>query len=134
MPYLNWTPKLDVGVDAMNREHQELIDRMNAFYDAAHGSSADAIRGALDALGSYVVEHFAHEEAYMDSVDFPGRQNHKQIHKNLLRSYSEYADAIAETGEVPEKFLNFLKFWLTSHIKGIDTKYGEHMAGVSKAS
>ena len=35
---------------------------------------------------------------------------------------------VAAKGAPDDKFFAFLKFWLTSHITGIDTKYAEHGA------
>ncbi len=35
MPIMQWDDSLDIGVDAMNREHQGLLDIMNKLFDAS---------------------------------------------------------------------------------------------------
>lgn len=126
MPYLEWTPELDVGVDQMNQEHQKLIDLMNYFADIAEKGvpRPEAVK-ALEALGAYTTEHFAHEEVVMERMAFPDVAKHKLIHRSLLKQFGEHAEKFKATGKSAE-LLMFLKVWLKSHIKGIDTKYGRH--------
>ena len=132
MPYLEWTPELDVGVGAMNTEHQKLIELMNHFADLAKkGVPRPEAAKALEALGQYTVEHFQHEEQVMEAMGFPELAKHQRIHRSLLEQFAEHAARFNRTGE-HEELLMFLKVWLKSHIKGIDTKYGKH-AKVSAA-
>ena len=127
MPLLEWSSELDVRVDSMNREHTELIRLMNVVYEANASASGKArISSALDALVEYTVKHFEDEEAYMESINFSGLRSHKYIHQDLLRRVggfvSDYKSSTSD--ELPNEFFEFLKFWLVSHIQGIDTKYG----------
>lgn len=74
----------------------------------------------------YVVEHFDNEEAYMESIGWQGLKNHQGIHKDLLAKAGGHVEAFKNSGTdvLPEEFFQFLKFWLVSHIQGIDMKYG----------
>ncbi|QUD86134.1 bacteriohemerythrin [Phenylobacterium montanum] len=128
MPIMTWDASLDIGVTAMNREHQEILDAMNRIYDAkAQGVSGSAVNDMVARLGSVCVRHFADEEAYMKQVGYPELQRHIQLHARLLDQFSGHAAAIKAAGGAPnDEFFHFLKFWLTSHIKGIDIKYSEH--------
>ena len=127
MSLLEWNSSLDVHVDSMNREHSELIRLMNVVYDAnAAASGKEQISSALDALVDYTVKHFEDEEAYMESINFSGLRSHKYIHQDLLKRVSGFvSDYKSSTSDqLPNEFFEFLKFWLVSHIQGIDTKYG----------
>jgi hemerythrin-like metal-binding protein len=128
MPIMTWDASLDVGVAAMNREHQEILDAMNRIYDAkAQGISGFSVNDMVARLGSVCSRHFADEEAYMERVGYPELQRHKQLHARLLEQFTGHAAAIKAAGGAPsDEFFHFLKFWLTSHIKGIDIKYGGH--------
>lgn len=126
MSLLQWSDRLDVHDQKMNQEHQELIRLMNAVYDAnAAGNGKTHIASALDSLVRCVVEHFASEEAHMESIGFSGLRSHKYIHKNLLDRVGKYVQDFKESQSdvLPEDFFEFLKFWLVSHIQGVDTKY-----------
>ncbi|MBN8605301.1 MAG: hemerythrin family protein [Caulobacterales bacterium] len=134
MPLMPWDKTLDIGVAAMNDEHHDLLDIMNELYDAhtagKHGASINAL---VAKLGAACTEHFAHEEAYMQRVGYPGFDGHKMLHVKLLTRYGEFAGQIRSAGgEANDEFFHFLKFWLNSHIKGVDTKYAAHAVGVSR--
>ena len=126
MPLMNWDSSLDVGVDKMNDEHQRILSLMNRIYDAREaGQSGPDVIALVDRLGQVTIDHFRDEEAYMEQVGYAGIASHKLIHKDLLDKFTGFAgDIKANGGEVPEKFLTFLKLWLTAHIRGIDMKYG----------
>lgn len=128
MPIMNWDQTLDVGVEAMNSEHREILDAMNKIYDAHQaGQRGEVINALVGRLGSICVRHFADEERYMAKIGFPTLENHKLVHAKLLRDFSAHAAAIkAADGTVSDSFFAFLKFWLSAHIKGIDVKYGAH--------
>lgn len=128
MPIMTWDASLDVGVDAMNHEHQEILDAMNRIYDArAKGVTGSAIDNLVARLGAVTHHHFADEEAFMKKVGYPELERHKALHARLLEQFGGHARQIKAAGGVPDDaFFHFLKFWLTSHIKGIDTKYGAH--------
>ncbi len=128
MPLMTWDPSLDVGVDAMNAEHRDILAAMNAIFDAHQaGKRGDEINTAVAKLGAVCTRHFADEEAFMEKMNFPGLRTHKLIHQELLTEFGKHAAAIkAANGEVPDEFFSFLKRWLAAHIKGIDTKYGAY--------
>lgn len=128
MPLLEWDDSLDVHVDDMNDQHQVLLKMMNELYD---GTAAGMTRiDAIDRLGKlfeYTVKHFKEEEEYMESIGYEGLKSHQLIHKNLIDRLTELANGFKDSTEekLPADFFNFLKFWLSAHIKGIDMKYGE---------
>ncbi len=128
MPIMIWDKSLDIGVAPMNAEHQDILRVMNQIYDAREkGQHGSTINLLVAELGEVCVHHFADEERYMESIGFPGLTGHKLLHKQLLDRYGQHAAEIrAAGGEASDEFFQFLRFWLTSHIKGIDTKYAAH--------
>lgn len=126
MPIMNWDQSLDIGVDAMNREHKQLLDVMNRIYDA-RDKGGPGVNSYVKELGALCVKHFKGEEAFMESIGFPDLESHKRVHARLLARYGEFAEAIEKNGGKPgEDFFQFLRLWLASHIKCIDIRYGEH--------
>ncbi len=125
--FFKWDPSvLSVKVQAMDEEHIILIDKMNALHSAYSAKKpVEEITRLLNDFASYTVSHFADEEAYMDQIKFEGAEVHKIIHKQLLSQVTGYVESFKSTGELTDAFFNFLTVWLTSHIKGIDIKYGK---------
>ena len=120
----------------MNREHQGLLDIMNKLFDASErGETGENVLQLLDELEQATVAHFANEEAYFDSISFPEADLHKAVHKRLLANFGESAAKIRESnGIVDEEFFQFLRYWLTAHIRGIDSKYGAFSSEQKAAS
>ena len=128
--FFQWNQQ-NLGLDCeMDDEHKILINKMNLVYDAqAAGESYNKVTSLLEDLGAYTVEHFKSEEAYMEKIGFQGLATHKIIHQQLLKQFGEHMENYKKTQKLEESFFNFLKVWLTSHIKGIDAKYaGKHHA------
>jgi hemerythrin-like metal-binding protein len=135
MPIMNWDSTLDIGVTSMNDDHREILDAMNKIYDArAENQPGATINQLVAKLGAVCSRHFADEEALMAKIGYPGIGTHKHLHGQLLERYGRHAAEIkAANGVAPEEFFEFLRFWLTSHIRGIDAKYGAH-AHATKAA
>lgn len=128
MPLMLWDQSLDVGVKAMNDEHVQILTVMNRIYDLHRaGASGEAINSLVGELGGVCTRHFADEERFMEKTAFPSLAAHKLLHAKLLERYGEFAKQIkAAGGRASDEFFRFLEFWLQSHIKGVDVKYGAH--------
>ncbi len=125
--FFKWDPAtLSVHVKEMDDEHIQLIKKMNALHEA-HTNKADTPKQAslLSDLVNYTLKHFQDEEAYMEKVGFEGIETHKIIHKQLISEVQKYAQDFESKKVFSEAFFKFLTVWLTSHIRGIDTKYSK---------
>ena len=120
---IKWDDSLSIGVEAMDKQHQILIDYIGDLVKAVETDS-NALR-AFDTLAEYVVKHFKEEEEFMASINFEGLDSHKIIHQDLLKRVGGYREQIESNTLDAEALFSFLRVWLTSHIKGIDAKYGK---------
>ena len=92
---MNWDQSLDVGVEAMNKEHREILDAMNKIFDAHQaGKKGDMINRLVARLGEICVRHFADEEKYMFETHYDGLERHKLIHQTLLKDFGVHAESI----------------------------------------
>lgn len=133
MSFFQWTKDFDLGVSAMNDEHKVLIGLMNEVYELHFKSSPKVeILMALIRMIDYTKKHFADEEAYLDSIKFPAAV-HKGIHKNLMTRLYDFKAAYEKpTGKLDDQFFEFLKFWLSQHICGVDQQYGKFARELAK--
>lgn len=118
----------------MDAHHKQLMDILNRVYDAykagSDGGRPDRVANTrlMQELVDYTVMHFTAEEALMEREEFPDTRTHKLIHKSLLDKVKAHVNAFhAGDGSFSEDFVMFLKVWLSSHIQGIDRKYGKHI-------
>ncbi len=129
MSYFAWDPDLDVGVEAMNDQHKELIAMMEGVYQKnISATDKKDILQSVAALMDFVAKHFHDEEMYMASIGFPGLKVHKKIHQNLLTDLNRLIDNYTSNDDeihLSEEFMAFLNLWIITHIMAVDTKYGE---------
>jgi hemerythrin len=132
--FFPWDPtKYSLAIAEMDHQHQMLIDVMNRLASRdSGGAPKHELQRLLDQLGSVTVQHFRDEEAYMATNRYPKLDTHRRIHSELVAQLQGHIAAFA-AGTSPRldpKFLEFLKFWLAAHIRGIDKQYADHVRPV----
>ena len=138
MSFFQWDPDVfGLDVPQMDDEHRELMSIMNALHEANESGESRATKLYIcDQLLQYTRKHFADEEAYMDQIEYHDRENHKEIHRNLLvkldRQVDQYRDSNQEA--ISPDFFEFLKLWLSGHIKGVDKSYASHATSKEKSA
>jgi hemerythrin-like metal-binding protein len=126
MALMTWSDKFSVGVKALDRQHQGLVDTLNKLYEAMMKGQARSIVGPLlGKLVNYTQEHFASEEKMMTTTKYPALSQHIALHRALTAQVSEFVGRY-ERGEImlSVDLLNFLRDWLSTHILKEDHEYG----------
>jgi len=122
MPLLLWGPMLEVGVAEIDTQHRKLVDLANELADAqVAGKGKDVLGKILTELVRYTVTHFTTEERLMDKHKYPATADHKQLHKELVKTVSDFKTKF-DKGDalLSQEIMNFLRDWLTKHIMNID--------------
>lgn len=128
----SWNRTYDIGVDSMNHQHQQLIDIMNNLYEQNQQEKPKVLLlKTLVHLQESTIKHFKEEESFMSSIHYSELERHQLVHKNLLYNLEDQIKKFENSNseKIPEEFFEFLTFWLKSHIKGIDTRYGRFYKG-----
>jgi hemerythrin-like metal-binding protein len=126
---MTWSDSLSVSVPEIDEQHKILIGIANDMYSALKsGRGAEAVETILPRLVDYTKQHFAHEESLMQKCAYPGYLDHKAKHVALTNQVLEYVGRMKEgKGTAAVEFMEFLKKWLVSHIKGVDKKYSPYL-------
>ncbi len=115
---------IGLGVAEMDHEHKTLVSKMNELHRVhSEGKPFEEVKKKLLDLKDYTVQHFKDEEKYMESIGFEGLDSHKIIHQRLLTKFIEHEATILRDQTLTAPFFEFLKSWLVTHIRGIDSKY-----------
>lgn len=122
---LKWTEDLSVGHEPLDLEHQKWIAILNDFYEGLKdGKSKEKLVELVVAMLAYTRYHFASEEKYMKSINFPDFEEHKKKHDFYAAKITEFHEKIKNGKMVLSlEVTNFLKTWLINHIKGTDQNY-----------
>ncbi len=123
--FIEWTDELSVGIEEINEQHKVLIALINRMHNAIedkHGS--EEVIGILTELADYTKIHFAVEESLMRILNYPGYDEHKDIHDELLEHVIELHEKVS-SGHTAISFelMHFLKSWLSKHILEEDMQY-----------
>jgi len=118
---IEWTDALSIGVDAIDADHKTLLALLNRCQQAmAVKESEQDIHSILDELSDYVQTHFQREESVMAVVDYPGLENHRQVHQLLLKQV-EKRRGLLKRGELTiGDLVALLHSWLLDHIDNMD--------------
>jgi hemerythrin len=128
MNKIAWSKDLTVGVDVIDEQHRQWIQRFNAVAAAiaAHQGPVQ-IGKILEFLMDYTKLHFATEEKLMAEHGYPDlpvqRTQHMELTdtlQGLLRDFEEEG----ATQKLAEAFNVFLGNWLIKHIRELDLKFG----------
>jgi hemerythrin len=130
MPLITWDQSLSVGVPDLDAQHRRLVDMINQLHDAmAKGQGRDALKPLLAGLVQYTVTHFQAEEQYMRKINYPNLPQHKAEHENLVRRVKELTQSYESSRvSLTIETMNFLRDWLTNHIRRVDRQYASTAA------
>ena len=118
------TPDLITGVAEIDAQHRVLFDLANDVLQMPDlGGNPALFRHAVSCFASYVIDHFAAEEAAMANTRYPSARFHKELHDRLRR---ECAGIVAHAEQermcsVSKLSIYFmLEDWLVYHISETD--------------
>ncbi len=125
MALMNWNESLSVNVFELDEQHKDLINIINQIHESvANGLGNETLVPLVAGLVRYTETHFADEERFMRSFNYPDLPAHTIEHRDIrskvlaVRDRFNYSQAIL-TGEL----MDFLLEWLVRHIRGADLKY-----------
>ncbi|MFT3913526.1 MAG: hemerythrin family protein [Anaeromyxobacteraceae bacterium] len=79
-------------------EHRQIGRRVERLQAALAAGSVADVRAGLQFLERYLVEHFAHEEAWMEERGYPGALEHARQHASLLATLGDARRALELIG------------------------------------
>ncbi len=132
MKYLQWCKEFSIGNDAVDFEHQELMDMINLIYaELDNRRDVVQIRRTMGEVHAEISAHFALEERIMRHARYEEFDKHKDDHENLLDQIRTMMDAIEND---PEHALDVLSDkladWFRGHFVTFDArlhrKLGDH--------
>lgn len=118
---LTWDEQYNMGVDIIDREHKKLFGILNKLFDFGRKEekSRFACQEAIKYFKDHALQHFADEEAYMESINYPGLDAHRRIHKDFRKRMLPSLEKELELTDFSETsirhFLNVCAGWLVGH-------------------
>ena len=116
-----WRDSYSIGVDIIDKEHQQLFKIINKLY-AFQEEEKDGqwlCQEGIKFFKGHALKHFGSEERYMDSIHYPGLEQHRQVHKSFreytLPALEEELERTEYAPDSVEHFLGVCTGWLIGH-------------------
>jgi hemerythrin len=127
-----WTQDWAVGVDQIDRQHQELFTRINALLAAmSQGKGREEVGKTVSFLESYIDTHFRAEEKLMASRAYPSIESHKALHAAFVKDFATLKQSLATPGDATALTLQVQRRvgdWLVNHIGKVDKVLGKFLS------
>jgi hemerythrin-like metal-binding protein len=127
---LSLTKDMETGVEKIDSQHREFINRINNLLAAGENTTSEAeIKKTIDYLGEYVVKHFNDEEELQIKSKYPKYAEHKEKHTLFIDDFTKLKSEFAgksNSFEFTFKLNNSLITWIVKHIKGDDAEFGNY--------
>lgn len=126
MSQIVWRDSYKIGVDFIDKEHQQLFSRMNKLLTLSENEEKSewVCREGVKYLKNHTVEHFEHEEAYMQSIQYGEYEIHKRLHDDFrYKTLPSLEEEMEETGYSMESIRHFLGVcigWVVAHTQTED--------------
>lgn len=130
-----WKESLKIGVEEVDKQHKELFNRLNKFLKIVRNQDTTEIdmgkvEETLNFMGEYVDVHFKSEEAIQKKYNYPGYEEHREIHENFKQEIREFKQEFEEKDFDEELLMEFsgrLLTWLINHVASEDQKIAEYV-------
>ena len=121
---IEWNARLAHGVQLIDDQHEKLVQLTNTLHLACYEGREIAnhcfVETAREAV-KYVNYHFSTEEQMMLFLMYPHYHTHKKEHEVFIREILRQTQMFTEQKTlVPNRFVQFLKDWVMSHIAVCD--------------
>ena len=123
---LEWDDKYSVKNYLIDEQHKKLFELTN-MADNMIGKQTDPaeIKKILAALFEYMRTHFHDEEVYMENIQYPSLELHKEKHKQIVTEMTTLVRNMKY--DFKQQLVVIMEQWLLRHILQEDMGYAKYL-------
>ncbi len=122
---VDWTGDLSVNVKLIDDEHKMLLSVYNDLVESLQRhDQAAVVDKVMKELFAYTQYHFGHEDELMSSYGYDDIEAHRAQHAGFVDRLHAMEQSIAAGQDTAEHLAEFVRSWITGHIKVADRKLG----------
>jgi hemerythrin len=116
-----------IGLHYIDEQHERLIGILHELDSSvSRNMKIRIVRESLLKLMNFAEVHFYAEESLMESIGFPGLEDHRREHgkiKSRLNAFKTDLDrGVTNNGD---ELLEFIYCWIEQHLANFDMQYGK---------
>lgn len=118
---LVWNDRFNIGVEVIDKEHKRLFSILNKILASKGEEDKNQwiCQEGIKFFKEHAVKHFADEEAYMLSIDYPEYATHKRVHddfrQNTLPALEKELNETDFSTDSINHFFGVCAGWLIGH-------------------
>jgi len=118
-----WKDSFSLHHETIDTQHKELF-RLANFVENIDARTITKIELShlFNEFFTYMRNHFAEEEAYMASIEYPLLEAHKKLHEDIIETISNTLKEKKSVQELQLAMKNASHKWLVDHILNNDLK------------
>jgi hemerythrin len=121
-----WTSRYSLDINKIDEQHKHLFELANRVFRLPDDNSKSEVRTLLVEFNEYMKTHFRDEEEYMESINFPELEYHKQLHSRIIDHVNGIIKETKSIVEIKQKMKDVTKKYLVEHIIDEDMKMKSH--------
>lgn len=112
-----WNENYSIHNAKIDEQHKRLFElaRKASLINNKHASIQE-IRKILMEFFDYMKVHFSDEEIYMQSIGYPLLEDHKELHRYIVKELATVIIGIKNVNDMKEKINIIAQEWLLEHI------------------
>jgi hemerythrin-like metal-binding protein len=124
MALIEWKKEYSVGNEAIDHEHQHMIEQINHLCELLEEPTDDLyIETSLGNIQADISAHFALEELLMRKADYAEYEAHKDDHEDLLDQIHNLIFSFTDDSESGrELVMNQISDWFGRHFSTFDSR------------
>ena len=131
MEKIAWSDDYSVGIELLDRQHQQIVDVINRLIQEAKVDvGSETISILLTRLTAYADEHFRMEEQLLQKHEYPGLSEQKNEHLEYRKKIAHFClETINHDESVPRDLLRYIRDWWNLHILELDMDFKTYLNG-----
>lgn len=123
--YIYWNDSYSVQIKELDEQHKMLFAMLNKLHkEMQRGKGKESLGPVLEGMLKYITGHFSNEEKYMEKLNYPDYETHREAHREFMKKAVEFHNNFQENKMgLSVEVMFYLKDWIGKHIKVADKKY-----------
>jgi len=125
MEKIVWAPSLSVGVAALDKQHNRIIEMINSLIVGPDAEvDSETLSDTLGEMLEYARAHFETEERILEEHDYPELPAQRRQHLAFRKKAATFCvETMEGRASLPHEVLEYLKSWFSEHVLETDMRY-----------
>lgn len=129
---VKWKNEFLLGIEAIDVQHKAIFERLLALENSIDKRDPwHIIQFFLSEIGEGLKFHLAVEDALLESLAYPGLEQHRSSHQHLFEGLAELErrvkDEVLNKPSSSESLVAFFELWFVSHVLSEDHQFADYV-------